>query len=507
MEVIFWSSEAHTNKVFNRYLGPYKVAYWLRKHNHTCQVIDFITHWTREELYAITKKFITSETKIIAISTTFLCTTRYKWTNGTRPRMPERAIWALTELKKEYPHLKIIVGGYVSNRIPSFNVIDATVMTYKGAPEDVFLEYLEHFTHGTPLPLGELEFRITDAGPGHEKPMMTYHTARNPKYSIEVDDFKFSKQDFILPGEALPLDVSRGCIFSCKFCQFPHLGKGKLDYIRGMEFLKEEIIHNYENFGTTAYYIADDTFNDTEWKMSEFLKMTQSLPFKITFTAYLRADLIHRFPDTAHMLKEAGLFGAYHGIETLHPEASKIIGKAWSGKHAKEFIPELYHNIWKKEVPMHTNFIVGLPKETRHSVMQTLKWYYANNLHSIRFVALGIYKAGNDNTTYSVSSEFDRNSEKYGFTFEEGVKGIYGNRGWKNENWTELEAMKTSSQLNRILDKDKVAAHVWLNPGLMFLGWSKERILENRSERIGLTEAYEQTNEKYRLYYNTVINS
>jgi hypothetical protein len=507
MEVIFWNSEATTIKIYNRYIGPYKIAHWLRKHNHSCQVIDFITRWSQEELYAITKKFITSETKIIAISTTFLCTTRYRWKNGHAPRIPEHVVEVLKQLKQEYPHLKVIVGGYVSNRIPSFNVIDATVMTYKGAPEDVFLEYLEHFTHGTPLPLGELEFRVTDAGPGHDKPMMTFNAARNPKYNIEVDDFKFSKQDFILPGEALPLDVSRGCIFACKFCQFPHLGKGKLDYIRGMEFIKEEVLYNYENFGTTAYYIVDDTFNDTEWKMSEFLKMTQSLPFKITFTAYLRADLIHRFPDTAHMLKEAGLFGAYHGIETLHPEASKIIGKAWSGKHAKEFIPELYHNIWKREVPMHTNFIVGLPKENRHSVNQTLKWFYDNNLHSIRFVALGLFKAGNDNTTYSISSEFDRNSEKYGFTFEEGIKSMYGNNGWRNENWTEPEAQRAAEQLNRILDAKKVSPHVWLNPGLMFLGWSKERIMENRAERRGLGAAWILTKDKHRLYYDTLFNS
>ncbi len=501
MDVIFWNGGIRW-KVLARYVGPYKIAHWLKKHGHSARVIDFVTIWQEHNLYKITKKFITKDTKILALSTTFISNATYEWADGTKQRLPESVVNVAKQLKSEFPNLKFVLGGYMSDKIDGYGVVDSTIMSYTSASEDVFLEYLEHLKKGTPPPLGQLIFPGISSV-GNKQHRMLYEVSKNPKYNIESDDFRFTKGDCILPGEPLPLDISRGCIFACKFCQYPHLGKSKLDYIRGMEYLEEEIRYNYTNFKTTTYYLLDDTFNDTEIKLQAFYDMTQRLPFKITYVAYLRADLIDRFPNMAYLLKESGLFGAYHGIESLSSEASKLVGKAWSGKRARDYIPELYHKIWKSEVPMHTNFIIGFPGDTIENVNSTVDWYIQNDLHSIQFNFLGLYGQNNEKSRYTVQSEFDKNAEKYGFEYTSG-EGVDGMRAWKNKNWTSDTSFQASKRVNEILMPYN-RNMTWMNPPLLWYGYSKEELTKLRRIDIPWDDLKIKSREYYKKYFKMVM--
>ncbi len=473
MDVIFWNSDPQDWNYFTRYIGPYKLAHWIRKHGYDCQVIDFIVHMTEEQLYEYTRKFITSDTAVIGISSTFMAFKMHKWPDGTVASFPKHIIDVGLRLRKEYPNIKFVLGGYGADHLYMGGIPHATIMSYTVACEDIFLEYLQHYKTDSLLPRGQLHTNYYGLQSiKNPKFRMMYNSARNPKYNIEEDDFKWHSRDIILKDEPLPLDISRGCIFACRFCQYPHLGKGKLDYIRGMEHIKEELLDNYHKFGTTNYMILDDTFNDTEVKMRAFNDMVQTLPFKITYSAYLRADLIDRYPDMGYLLKESGLFGAFHGLESLHPYASKLVGKAWSGKSAREYIPKLYHDIWDSEIPMTLSFIVGLPKETRDDLWSTARWVEDNDLYTMVFHKLGLFGNNNKNTKYTIQSEFDKNAEKYGFSFDE--KNI-----WSNETWTEQTAIDATMELsNYIRASDYRKTSIWNLGTMLSLGYSKEYLLK-----------------------------
>jgi len=472
MDVVFWNGDPFDVRIASRYIGPYKLAHWINKNDYTTQVIDFIARLTEEQLYRLTTKFITQKTLLLGISTTFLCSTEYKHSNGMTSRFPEHVCNVARRIKEEFPNIKIVLGGYKADHLYMYGIPHAVIMSYTTAVEDVFLEYINHLKFKTPPPLGKL-------APGYNgiddiknlKPRMIYDTAREPKYNIEHDDFRWTDRDGIIDNEALPLDVSRGCIFACRFCQYPHLGKKKLDYIRGMEYIREEMLYNYEHFKTTNYLVLDDTFNDTLFKMEAFKNMTDGLPFKITYTAYLRADLIHRFDDMAYLLKESGLLGAVHGIESMHPYASNLVGKAWSGKQAREYIPKLYHDLWKAEVAQQLNFIIGLPKETEADIRGTIDWFKANKLHNMYFNALGVISPNAKNKLYTVTSEFDRNSEKYGFYFDQDNK-------WFNETWTHAQANALTNEIKQTLYRDRTTKIVSWNIGpMMALGYHREELL------------------------------
>lgn len=490
MDVIFWNGGIIGTSLA-RSIGPYKIAHWIRKHGYDAQVIDFVDKIDEETLYQTTKKFITSTTKILALSTTFISSTQYTHSNGKISRYPEHLLNVLKRIKKDFTFIKVVLGGYASERLSSHNVIDATIMSYTSPSEDIFLEYLDHLTKGTPAPYVNL------MTPSWGKvPRNMFDRARTPRYNIEEDDFRWSTRDLIFPGEPLPLDISRGCIFACKFCRYPHLGKKKFDYIRGMKYIEEELLYNYEKFGTTSYYILDDTFNDSEFKVQSFYEMTQRLPFKIKFSAYIRADLIHRFPNMAPLLQDAGLVGAFHGLETFHPSASKLIGKGWSGTHAKEWIPKLFHDIWKRKVSMQTTFIIGLPKDTKENVLDTVKWYQENNMHSIKFYPLGLY-GPNKNRGYTTDSEFDRNAENYGFKFTN-VKG--SDPTWENDNWNLESAKQLAEEVNSMVAPVKKISS-WRTPTLLWYGLSEQYILNTPQIDIPWSFIQERTTSFYREYF------
>lgn len=496
----FYSNNKSNESLTSRYIGCYKIAHWIRKHGYQAQVIDYLTTMNFEKLYQATKKFINNQTLVLGISTTFMCSQRFPWKDGSSQVIPEFVIQTAQALKQEYPNLKVVLGGYSSDFVPGFGVIDASVMSYTAASEDIFLEYMDHYRTGSALPLGSLTaIRNKRSANQHfvnhqHKPRMCYNQARSPKYNIELDDFRFVEQDAILPNEALPLDVSRGCIFACRFCNYPHLGKKKMDYVRGMEYIKSELIYNYETFGVRNYIILDDTFNDTEWKVAEFAKIVSSLPFKINYACYLRADLLERFSDVPYRLAESGLAGAMFGLESLHPYASNLVGKAWSGRRAREYIPHLTHNIWKEQVVQQIAMIIGLPKETKEDLLNTVDWFKQNNLHHARLQPLLLVE-----NPGSSASEFEKHPAKYGFTFDHLGR-------WVNETWTMTEAAQYKVELNKIYQEINIAGS-WFATHILALGYSKEKIFATKVPDISsVFNIATHAKENADAYYHRLMN-
>jgi len=376
-----------------RTAGPYVIAHHLRKNNISVQVIDYIQFLTDTQLISLIKKFLPKDKDkscVLGISTTFL--------QPVDNLLPANVLDAIKHIKLEYTNLKVVAGGAHAHHLQmNDNYIDYSIFSYS---EDVTLALFNGLLGRTSL---SPDFKI------NKKIIRD-----NVNFDIVQSDFRFIKEDCIRPNESLPLEISRGCIFKCRFCRYPHIGKKKNDYIRCIDQIKAELIYNYETFGTTNYYVLDDTFNETPEKVKAFYDMTQTLPFKINWCAYIRADLVHRFPETAMWLKDSGLIGAFFGIETFHPEASNLIGKAWSGKHGKDFVLELKNNIWGDDVIITLSLILGIPPETWENILETQQWIVDNKIDSWSWHSLAIN--GNPNKTDD-KSEFEKDPSKYGFTF------------------------------------------------------------------------------------------
>lgn len=435
-KVVFWNSSASRVAPI-RYIGPHKISHWIKKNGISSRVLDYADKLDKDTLIKLTERMIGDETIVLAVSSTFI---------ASNPKDIEHILGALREIKQTYPHIKIVTGGHSSEFMVSFDasLFDAVVQNYEGKSEDLFLEYVHYVEGKGPAPMREL---------GYVVPF--FNAPRTTSFNIQYDDFKFSKENLISPEEALPIDVSRGCIFKCKFCRYLMIGKKKNDYVREVEYIRQEMLYNYENFGTTRYYILCDTFNDTRAKVEDFCEMVKTLPFKIEFVTYLRLDLLHSFDGTAEMLKEAGLVGAHFGIESFHPDASQAIGKGWNGKFAKDYLIKMKDEWAKDDITMTLSFIAGLPGEDEQSVLDTGKWITDNGFKSTFYIPLSLHNPAYKHKIFN-KSEFERNCLDYGYRFPDENNNSY----WENDLWTSKRAIDVCAEINARNEKNAVM-HCW----------------------------------------------
>jgi len=407
MHVVLLTSVTSGVKRLFRALGPYQLAWYLRKHGYETQVIDFIHELDKAKILELVAKFVKPETQVLGWSGMLLPGDEKWWLKFVCEDL-------MPELRRRYPRLKLITGGapvHEVNRL--YRNRRAFDYFFYGHAEDTMLAFCDHVYRGKPMPqteivLGNRVIRETAVLPGF-----------GAKFNIQDCDHRWHDRDCIQAGESLPVEISRGCIFKCKFCRYPYIGKTKNDFTRRMDLVAQELAYNYEKWGVRNYYMLEDTFNDNNDKIGTFAQFARDLPFRLRFAAYLRPDLLWAHPGQAEKLQEAGLISAFLGVESLSGEASRLIGKAWSGVHARDWIPRLYHDLWKRGTTFCVGLIAGIPPDTRNDLMTTHRWAVDHGLPSWRWHVLSINRDQNG----AWVSEFDRNADQYGFDWytENGV--------------------------------------------------------------------------------------
>jgi radical SAM superfamily enzyme YgiQ (UPF0313 family) len=398
-----------------RTIGPSKIANKVREAGYTCQIVDFVDCFSIQEMATISDRFVGPKT-VIGVSTTFFAP-------------PDKSLLAINiraaikYCKAKYK-TKVIVGGPTSLRFKEIFIADHFLIGY--AENDI-------------VPLLN---KLLNNG---------MHRKKSTFWDIKSCNHRWHETDYITKDESLPLEIGRGCIFHCKFCRFDMLGKKKGTYLRDIELVHDELVHNYNTYGVTHYTIVDDTFNDDQDKLRLWFDMVKSLPFQIKYNSYIRTDLLHRFEDTAYELAETGFMSGSLGVETLHPEAAKAIGKTWSAKHGPTFVPRLHNEIWKNKVITRTNWIIGLPGEDKSSWLRTRDWLYDNNLLSPMFGPLHVIAAElKEKTPNLVLSIFDKEYEQYGYKLKHRIDDY--DMFWENPIMNRDQARKIAHELNQFFE-------------------------------------------------------
>jgi hypothetical protein len=427
--------------------GPYRIATELREAGYTVQVID-ISHLQdfNGMVKQILKKFIDKKTLWIGFSLNFF------WEVWGYPYFATEI--EHNEYKKQNPdydtHIKNFIN-FCRSINPNIKFITGGVRLFD------FSDF--GFTHFQ----GHVDKEIVDFTNSlvSDKNFITPNIIKN----YEFKDFYKSKlhytdHDMFNGDRALPIEISRGCIFKCKFCSYPLNGKTKGDFIKDFNIIYDEFVYNYEKFGITHYMFSDDTYNDSIQKMTDlYNKVFSRLPFKISFSAYVRLDLINRFPETADILKDSGLKSAICGIETLDPVAAKLIGKGTNPQLLVDFMRGLKEDKWKNIISQ-SGWIIGFPSETKQSILNFIKWVYSddnpfndNSLHTLRMVP----KEYKSRAFYL--SDFDITFDQRGYEFKIDKNGkVYWSMKGKDldEKWcSKLEQLYSNMKINDKSSKRK----------------------------------------------------
>lgn len=262
-----------------------------------------------------------------------------------------------------------------------------------------------------------------------------YVDTRKNFYAINREEYRknsyiWTNDDHIDANEWLPLEINRGCAFSCAYCTYDHIGQKNNDHYRHPSILYNEITNNYEKFGTTQYNVLDDLYNDSLLKVKTLHEEVFSkLNFKVEWNAYCRLDLFWRFPEQIEIVKNDGMKATSFGIETLNDKAGKLVGKGLGEKRIIQTL-EKVKDIWKDDVYSYGLWIAGLPYELPQSWQRTANLQKNWNLtNGDSWNPLFINK--NQNSMHR--SELDKNYQFYGYTFDE-------NKWLHKDGYTEMDA-------------------------------------------------------------------
>ena len=460
--VILWNStdipRYNSLKCPGRSLGAYQLASWLRQHGYTVKVIDFCSIIPVDDLVKITEKHIDADTLTIGVSTTFWRSEGWTPIGNYSYVEPNWVISARAHIENKFPKLNWTMGGARTYLYKQENWIK-----FYGHAEDDYLKWLDSMSAQT------FKFR--------------------KNFDIRESFNKFQEDDCIQPFEVLPIELGRGCMFKCKFCAYDKIGKIPGTYTRNYECIKEEILDHHSKWGTTKFYYIDDTVNESEEKVKALADIAQSMPFKLEWIGYLRADLIWSKPETEKMLIDSGLKSAFFGIESFESNSSRLVGKGWSGKHAKEWLLEK-RQTWDNNLTWQLGLIVGIPGQTIEQLEEDTNWLIDNDMHCWTFNYLwlepGYYQ-----------SEFSKNSEKYGFVFTD--KNFPWE--WKHEYWDLKKAIVVTEELNKkSYDHLKMAA--WQLGEHVSLGYEFSELISTYQKDKNIDEI----SEKITQFINNYIN-
>ena len=461
MQVILFTDVADTTG-YGKYAGTYKIATEVRNAGYSCQVIDLFSYYSYQQIEKIIDKFVTSETILLGFS----CTLMEKRIGGYGDKStkvynfgrPDEEVSSLIQYaKRKNSKIKAVVGGARINLNVYWPDIEYVVVN-KG--DIAIIKIIEHLLYGSNLPAVKTSPCVVIDGSSED---YFYTQDQFAKSSII-----YQPQDIIMPGECIPIEVARGCVFKCAYCHFDLIGKKIGDWQKDAEVLRNEMIRNYELYGTTHYMFSDELINESMPKMKMVYDVIMSLPFKITYTSYARLDLIWRFPEMRDMLLESGAVSIAFGIETMNESAGKKIGKGLGGNRVKEALAHCAET-WQGKVVTSSQFIVGLPGEDEASVRNTLDYLVSDEckLDIFGFLPLFIRGAEDGRTT----SLIDKDPKKYGYT-------IVPDQPWQGTQMNFTEACKLVSELYRdprLQQKIKFSAATWMGR-ILNIGYTIEDV-------------------------------
>jgi len=440
--------------------GVHRIASQIRANGYTCLVVDFSSALTFDKYKEIIDASVGPETLMVGYSTTWL---PYRWPElpgEFTNQIPGHHIGEDHELsntkEEKYDWRKDnLVAKFGKNEVEEFLQYPKTInpklkIVLGGAKADFYmdLQNVDHVIFGI---AETMTIDLLDKLSGKSKRIFNKFIDHDRKAHADTWDFResstrYTELDFIQPQETLTLEVGRGCRFKCAFCNFPLIGQKNVnDYLKYPSKIRDELLENYERWGTTKYFIVDDTFNDSTEKLEMMVKVMRDLPFKIKFWCYTRIDLLAAHPEQIELLKELGVAETFFGLETFNDQSSKTIGKGMPSSRRKD---TLYRakEAWGDRVITEGGFMVGLPYETQASWRATVDWLKQPDcpLDISTYYPVNIVKKSDRNQWFP-TSWFDNNYEQFGYEFPH--EGIEGMLAWEKNDGTDINSFVQAQEI------------------------------------------------------------
>lgn len=331
--------------------------------------------------------------------------------------------WLTNEVKKIYPNIPILGGGFVATPIPhiifkntGIDVIcngegDITVREYVSTLEGagdiskvsgLFIKNGTSFIKTSERPLIK---NLDDISP----PVDAYKLLNIERYIIEngksLQQMLESHGDWDSNrGECRYFAVlsGRGCVGNCTFCyrMVKGIRKHSVPYvIKHMKYLSETYKVNFFEF-QDELFIGNNRWTD------DFCTAMEESDMDVHFTISSRADMI-----TEELLKRLKSIGCIHITIGFESGSQKMLDSM--KKHMKvEHNYTAYKILKKYNMLPGAPTIIGMPGETKESIKETLKFIQDCNIDSAANYFATPYP-NSDIYQYAIRKGLIKDEEKY----------------------------------------------------------------------------------------------
>lgn len=183
---------------------------------------------------------------------------------------------------------------------------------------------------------------------------------------INMDDYKVTK---IKDRPITSVFTSRGCPYNCDFCITPKLGMRKWRRRDPVKVIDEvELVVNKYGFGAIAF--LDDNFGGSKDHVEAICNEIIKRKLDIYWYCQMRTDIIADNEDLVELMKEAGCFWVFLGLESGSNDILRGIRKKNNvdkGKRAIELLK-------KYKIRSLASFTIGHINETKKDIERTIKY-------------------------------------------------------------------------------------------------------------------------------------
>lgn len=165
--------------------------------------------------------------------------------------------------------------------------------------------------------------------------------------------------------ESMPIDVGRGCPFSCTYCSTKTFWKRKFR-LRNIQDTVDEICYVYNTYGINQFDFMHDLFTVSKKRIMDFCTEIENRGIRVHWGCDSRIDTID-FNMIDRMI-DCGLYKIFFGIETGSQRMQSLINKKLNLQKCDEIVRYCI----MKGLNVTTSFIYGFPEEREDDLSETI---------------------------------------------------------------------------------------------------------------------------------------
>jgi anaerobic magnesium-protoporphyrin IX monomethyl ester cyclase len=349
----------------------------------------------------------------------------------------KQAIPFSKKIKKKYPHITIIWGGYfASNQYqvclnssyidfiingPGDTAFPSLIKALEGEEDISTIKNLIYKANNKIVKTAKEELPDMD-----KLPPLPYDQL-NAFYSLQ----KYFPRTY-LGSKTIGYHSSFGCPFTCSFCAVVPIynarWKGK-----SAKAIHQDVIYLKQKYGADSIEFHDNNFFVAEKRVVEFSHLIKQ--DKMIWWGEARIDTMDKYKDeTLQLMYEAGCRMIFFGAETGNDEVLKKMDKG--GTQTGEQIIRFAERLKKFNIIPEYSFVLGTPAETEELVNKQID-------EDIAFIKK--VKVANPNTEiiiYTYSPVPTEGSDLYNQVLASGFKFPEVLEDWISPSWENFDLRK-----------------------------------------------------------------